>query len=188
MALAYLFFLMKWQMPERILTVVMLFTIPGFIVFEGYNASYFFYYSDLCIAVHGALYDEEFPVADQGLGYLYNCFSADTKAHLYNIRYKIYESAYLISNNTNYQKAYDDLMSKTLDSQFDCEIVTELVPKLEMDFCKESLGRMWDIVKLFIGILFAGLLLAIGTRRLEVLIWKRHEEIWSMIQNLEVNF
>jgi hypothetical protein len=46
------------------------------IFFEGLLASYFFIYSDLCDAVHGAIYENEFPIYNKGLGVLVSCFDA----------------------------------------------------------------------------------------------------------------
>ena len=85
--LAYVFFFIKKEILELILSVILFFAIPGLIIFEGFNAKYFFYYGDICDSVNGALYSNEFPVANQSLGYYYNCFPTDIKASLYNIRY-----------------------------------------------------------------------------------------------------
>ena len=90
--LAYLFFFLRFEKLECLISIILFFAIPSIIILEGYNAKFFFYYGDLCDSVHGALYDNEFPVADQSLGYYYNCFPTDITATLYNIRYQLFEN------------------------------------------------------------------------------------------------
>lgn len=185
--LAYLFFFLKLKTPEGILFILVLFTIPAMMVFEGYISKYFFFYSDLCGAINGALYSNEFPIAGQSLGYYYNCFDKQTKAELYGIRFVLYNSA-MEAMSEHHQKAikeYNDLNSQILSPQLNCGIVTEIVPKIEEEFCKDNLIRMYDIIKLMNWLLFVTFLFAIGVRRLENLIWKKKTEIESMIENLE---
>lgn len=186
--LAYLFFLLKLETLQILLTILMLFTLPAMLVFEGYNARFFFYYTDLCDSVNSALYSNEFPVADQSLGYYYNCFTLETKAKLYNIRYKLYENVMKYNEDNEYYKKYDTLSQEVLQSQFDCEIVSDVVPEIEKDFCKDSLNNVYTILLLMTWLFLAGLALAIANRRMEVLTWKKKNEIESMIKNLEIEF
>ena len=53
--LSYLFFFLKWKIPEGILFILLLFTIPSMLIFVGYNYKFFFFYSDLCGSINGAL-------------------------------------------------------------------------------------------------------------------------------------
>ena len=191
--LAYLFFFLKIEIMECIVSILLFFALPGLIVLEGYNAKFFFYYTDMCDAVHGALYHGEFPVAGQALGYYYNCFPLETKSALYNIRYRLYEDVYTENNNTDsevnkteLEETYKKLHNETLDRLFDCEIVSSVIPKIEGDFCKESLDHMYSLVELMTWIVLFSLGVAIGSRRLQVLIWKRKMEIESMLKNQEV--
>ena len=69
---------------------------------------------------------------------------------------------------------------------FRCEIVTNVIPKIEADFCKESLDNMYTLILLMTWIVLFSLGVAIGSRRLQVLIWKKRNEIESMIQNQEI--
>ncbi len=183
--LAYLFFFLKIEIMECIVSVILFFALPGLLVLEGYNAKFFFNYSDLCDSVHGALYHDEFPVADQSLGYYYNCFPLNTKSPIFNIRYRLYEHSINLPNTT-YSKSYDDLEENTFKKLLDCEIVSSVIPKIEANFCKDSLDYMYDIVTLMTWIVLFSLGVAIGARRLQVLIWKRRNEIESMLQNQEV--
>jgi uncharacterized membrane protein len=57
-----------------VVSIILLFSIPMIIFFEGLLASYFFVYSDLCDAVYGAMYQNEFPIYNKGLGVLISGF------------------------------------------------------------------------------------------------------------------
>ena len=177
--LAFLFFFLKSEKLECLISVFLFFAVPSILVLEGYNAKFFFYYGDLCDSVNGALYKNEYPVADQALGYYYNCFNTETKASIYNIRYKLYEQS---AGSEEYQ-TFD---TKTLRPLYKCEIVSKVIPRIEADFCKESLDHMYTIINLMTWIVLASLGVAIGSRRLQVLIWKRKKEIESMMANQEV--
>ena len=184
--LAYVFFALKWKIPEGILFILLLFTIPSMLIFAGYNYKFFFFYADLCGSVNSALYKNEFPVTGQSLGYYYNCFDRQTKAELYGIRFSLYKSA--ISTPINQEEImnkYNTLNNEVLSSQLNCEIVTEIVPKIEKDFCKDSLSTLNDIIQLMIWLLLVTTIMAISVRLLENLIWKKKAEIESMIENLE---
>ena len=167
---SYLFFFIKKEILELLVSIILFFAVPGLLILEGYNAKFFFYYSDICDSVHGALYSNEFPVADQSLGYYYNCFPTNTKASLYNIRYRLYEN---LNDNQTLIYEYNNVTENTFDRFFNCEIVNSVLPKIERDFCKESLDYMYSIVSLLTWTLLTGLALAIGSRRLQVLIWKK---------------
>ena len=182
---AYLFFFNKMEILELLVSIILFFAVPGLLILEGYNAKFFFYYSDICDSVHGALYSNEFPVADQSLGYYYNCFPTNTKASLYNIRYRLYEN---LNDNQTLIYEYNNVTENTFDRFFNCEIVNSVLPKIERDFCKESLDYMYSIVSLLTWTLLTGLALAIGSRRLQVLIWKKKMEIEKMIENKEAIF
>ena len=184
-ALAYLFFFLKTEKLELIISIILFFAIPGLLILEGYNAKFFFYYGDICDSVNGALYSNEFPVAGQSLGYYYNCFPSNTKAMLYNIRYKLYEN--MIANES-LTSEYNKVIQNTFDPLFKCEIVNNVLPYIEREFCKDSLHDMYSMVGLLTWILLTGLGVAIGARRIQVLIWKREMEIEEMIENKEAIF
>ena len=184
--LSYLFFFLKWKLAEGILFILLLFTVPAMFVVDGYNFKFFFFYSDLCGAINGALYSKEFPVAGQSLGYYYNCFDRETRAQLYAIRFTLYNSA--ISSINNQEEAmdkYNKLNNEVLYSQFNCELVTEIVPKIENEFCKDNLWRVNEIFTLMIWLISFTFIMAIGVRMAENLIWKKKVEIENMIENLE---
>ena len=187
--LSYLFFFFKFEKTERVLAIIMLFVVPFMICVEGYNAKFFFYYGDICDTVNGALYANEIPVADQALGYYYNCFPLKTKAQLYELRYKLYDAAFNhAEDNEQIVTSYETLNTGTLEPVFNCEMVSTVIPLIEKEFCKDGLGEMYNVLLLLTWLLLALTVEAIGTRRLEVLIWKRRMEIESMMQNQEVLF
>jgi hypothetical protein len=183
--LTYVFFFIKKEILELILSIILYFAIPCMIILEGFNAKYFFYYGDTCDSVNGALYSNEFPVADQSLGYYYNCFPINIKATLYNIRYRLYEN---LNDNETLINTYNDVIENTFNPLFNCDIVNNVLPNIEREFCKNSLDNMYSMLSLLAWILLSGLAVAIGSRRLQVLIWKKKKEIEEMIENKEVIF
>lgn len=184
--LALLFFFLKWKIPEGTLFILLLFTIPAMLIFAGYNYKYFFFYADLCGSVNAALYKNEYPVTGQSLGYYYNCFDRQTKAELYGIRFSLYKSAILsIDNHQEIMNIYNTLNNNVLVSKLNCELVKEIIPKIEKEFCKDSLSRLNKLFQLMLWLLFVSIIMAISVRLLENLIWKKKAEIESMIENLE---
>ena len=183
--LAYLIFFLKREKYELFISIILFFSVPGLLILEGFNAKYFFFYSDMCDSVNSALYSNEFPVADQSLGYYYNCFPTNTKAMLYNIRFKLYQN---LNDDEEIINSYKKLSEETLDKLFNCEMVNNVLPNIEREFCKDSLEHMYSIVTLLPWILLSGLCVAIGSRRLQVLIWKKKMEIEEMIENKEAIF
>jgi hypothetical protein len=187
MILTFVFFFLKWKIGEGALFILLLFTIPAMLIFEGYNSKFFFFYSDLCGSINGALYNNQFPVAGQSLGYYYNCFDKQTKAELYGIRFSLYKIGMESDDDVhkNARNEYNSLNKNELSPQLNCQLVTEIVPKIEDEFCKDNLERIYDMLKLMSWLIFLTLLFAICVRRLENLIWKKKNEIESMIENLE---
>ena len=184
--LAFLFFFLRLEKMECIVSIFFFFAVPGILILEGYNAKFFFFYGDICDSVIGALYENQYPVADQSLGYYYNCFNTETKASLYNIRYRLWENIKDTSENSTYYQKFTNLQEQSLNKLFKCEIVTNVIPKIEADFCKDSLDNMYTLILLMTWIVLFSLGVAIGSRRLQVLIWKKRNEIESMIQNQEI--
>ena len=186
--LAFLFFLLKLEKLECLVSVILFFAVPSILVLEGYNAKFFFFYGDLCDSINGALYKNEYPVPDQALGYYYNCFPIDINASLYNIRYKLYENdkdAIDLGLETPLVKSYKRL-DNSMSQIFNCEMVYSVIPTIESTFCKDSLDDMYTLILLMTWIVLSSLGVAIGARRLQVLIWKKRNEIESMMQNEEV--
>ena len=180
--LAFLFFFIRQEKCECVVSIILFFAVPSIIILEGYNAKFFFFYGDLCDSVNGAIYKDEFPVADQSLGYYCNCFPKETKRNFYNIRYRLYENI----NNTD--PDYILLDSEIKNTLVNCNLVKKIVPHIEKEFCKDSLDHMYTLIEIMTWIALTSLGVAIGARRLQVLIWKKRNEIESMMQNEEVMF
>ena len=77
-------------------------------------------------------------------------------------------------------------MESKISNIFECSIVNEFLPSIEEKFCKNSLNNMYSVVTLMTWALLVAIGISIGARRLQVLIWKKNNEIESMIQNQEV--
>ena len=184
--LAYLFFFLKIEIMECIVSIILFFAVPSIIILEGYNAKFFFYYGDLCDSVHGAIYDNEVPVADQSLGYYYNCFPTELKATLFNLRYRLYENTLSMKEDNELIEKYNNLNTDIFEPLFKCEMVKNIIPKIESEFCKDSLSYMYSLIEIMTWIVLTSFGVALGARRLQVLIWKRKNEIESMIQNQEI--
>ena len=195
--LAYLFFFLRLEKLECLISIILFFAIPSIIILEGYNAKFFFYYGDLCDSVHGALYANEFPVADQSLGYYYNCFPKDLKATLYNIRYQLYENYQKTKNidkdnrdnvDNEIIEKFENLNNDIFVDIFNCKIVKDVIPNIESEFCKDSLDHMYTLIEIMTWIILTSFGVALGSRRLQVLIWKKRNEIESMMQNQEIQY
>ena len=179
----YVAFFLKMEKVESVLAILAFFTIPAMIIFEGYNTKFYFFYSDICGTVHGALYEEEFPVANLGLGYYFNCFDKSTKSNLYTINYMLTQASDEVK--AKYQSDIETVIEQYLEPQFNCKIIYDVVPTLESEFCKNGLEWFYDLVIDMTFLCFFTLFLAMGLGRLEVLIWKKRTEIESMIMNQE---
>jgi len=184
--LAFVCFFYRLEKLECFISIILLFAIPGIIVLEGYNATFFFYYGDLCDSVNAAIYENKRPVADQSLGYYYNCFPKDIKASIYNIRSRLHEASKNLTKNGTFYENYEEFLSFVDKSVVKCDIVCNFIPKIESHFCKTSLSDMYILIKMMTWIILTTLGVAIGSRRLQVLIWKKRIEIESMIQNQEI--
>ena len=121
-------------------------------------------------------------MAGKSLGYYYNCFPTDTKSTLYNIRYKLYEN---VNSEGELYNTYKKVNEETFEPVFNCDIVNSVLPNIEREFCKDSLDYMYSIVSLLTWTLLTALGVAIGSRRLQTLIWKKKMEIEEMIENRE---
>ena len=182
--LSIICFIFKFMILEGIISIILFFAIPSFIILEGYNSQFFFYYGDLCDSVNGALYSNEFPVADKSLGYYYNCFPAETKASLYNIRYRLFKN--LENDNKILEEEYNKLNEDVFDRFLNCDIVSYIIPYIEKEFCKDSLDDIYSLITLYVWMILSSVGVAIAVRRIQVLIWKKKNEIESMIVNQEI--
>jgi len=138
------------------ISIILLFTLPFLIVYEGYVATFYFVYTDLCQDVHDAIYANKFPIADKGLGFYINCFNSKSKSNLYAYSFEITKSyddikAKLNSNLTSsadfetYKKlesSIEDLQKDTLKDLMECSHVYESILFIENRFC--LYGMKWS--------------------------------------------
>ena len=89
------------------------------------------------------------------------------------------------SNEEDAKDIYNNLNNEVLSSRLNCDLVNELVPIIEKDFCKDNLVRLYDAIHIMVWLLLATFIMAVSVRLLENLIWKKKTEIESMIENLE---
>jgi hypothetical protein len=82
--LTFVGFFKRWPTLILTLSILLLISLPGLLIFEGYNSIFFLVYSDMCDAVHGAIYENQFPIYQRSLGYFASCFDI-VKYSYYNI-------------------------------------------------------------------------------------------------------
>lgn len=182
--LTFLSFFMKWQSVLTLIAILVLFSISFMLVFEGYITKFYFYYSDMCSKVYSAMYENEFPVANQGLGYYINCLERQTKSQLYTINYQMEQ----VSQSTTDQTVRGQIKTvqeKNLKPLLECENVYNVIPAIEGNFCYKGMNWINSIISLLTWVLLILLIFAISINRLEILVWKKKTEIDSMIENLE---
>lgn len=66
----------RWTKAILITYLLMLSSLPVIFLLEGYDANYFLIYSDLCEGVYGAMYQNENPLYNKGIGFLTNGFDS----------------------------------------------------------------------------------------------------------------
>ena len=168
------------------LNVFTYFTLIGLIIFEGYTSKFFFYYGDLCDGVSKTMYSGEFPVANKALGVYFNCLEKETKFNLYILNYQLSKF-----KNDNKKSLTDIILKdigaleKNFNNLIDCTSVYKAVPVLEKNFCSKALQWFYTEIQLFLFLFVAVFCLAIAIGRIKILIWRKSEEIKSMMSNME---
>jgi hypothetical protein len=66
----------KFKEPVIYISNIVLLTIPILIVLSGIVSIYFFIYTDFCYSIHSAIYEDNFPVYDKGIGKIVSCFNS----------------------------------------------------------------------------------------------------------------
>ena len=138
----------------------------------------------MCSKVYSAMYENEFPVANQGLGYYINCLERQTKSQLYTINYQM-EQVVQSSTDQAVKAQIKSVQEDNLKPLLECENVYNVIPKIEGNFCYKGMNWINSIISLLTWVLLILLIFAISINRLEILVWKKKTEIDSMIENLE---
>ena len=66
----------KYKEPVIYISNIVLLTIPILIVVSGIISIYFFIYTDFCYSIHSAIYENNFPVYNKGVGKIVSCFNS----------------------------------------------------------------------------------------------------------------
>lgn len=77
--LSFLAFKKQWAKTLLALSILFLCTLPIILLFEGVTSIYFLVYADVCGAVSGAMYENQFPINNRGIGYFVSCFDVVSK-------------------------------------------------------------------------------------------------------------
>lgn len=166
------------------LSIVLLLSLPFVIIFEGFTTTYYFIYSDVCQDVHDAIYQNKFPIADVGIGYLTSCFNSKTKASLFSFAYEL-ESAEVgekekekdYEMNLNLQNQLKNFRQNTLDELISCKHVYETVEFVESRFCVN--GMKWSnyLISCYSWLFIIIFLCAYAVNRMKPLVEKKKNEI-----------
>lgn len=81
--------LKKFKEPVIFISNIVLVTIPILIVLSGIVSIYFFIYTDFCYSIHSAIYEDNFPVYNKGIGKIVSCFNS-VFINFYKNRFFIY--------------------------------------------------------------------------------------------------
>lgn len=190
-------FFRRWPSFLLGLSLVLLFSLPALLFFEGITASYYFIYSDLCQSVHDAMYENKFPIADRGLGYFINCFPAQTKAALYAYTYEMSELEYQLkaqisSNSTSsaaltsyleLQKQVQIVQTNTTTPLIGCDHVYSTVEYFEERFCVSGMKWANYLLTSYSWLVLIIFLFAYAVNRMKPLVEKKKSELESMIIN-----
>lgn len=181
-------FIMRWKAVIMSLAIFTFLSLTIIVIYAGYNSKYYFYYSDLCSKVYSAMYKNEFPVANQGLGYYVNCLEKNSKSKLYAMNYQMSLLKNEIKNNDEFQSIYkqaNDVQETYLKPLLECKNVYDVVTELEDGFCKEGMNWFKRLIELYLWVMLFVFILGVALNRIEILVWKKKVEIDSMVENLE---
>jgi hypothetical protein len=172
------------------LAILLLFSIPLLLFFQGIVATYYFYYSDTCQAVHDTIYENQFPIDNYGLGYYISCFDLDTKASIYSYAYQLENvnseiSRQLAGNLTSINKNdLTDLQMKIKNLKNDilikltsCSYVYQSVTFMEERFCASGMNWSKSLITSYSWLMLIIFITSYGINRLKPVVEKKKSEI-----------
>ena len=174
------------------LSIILLFSLPIIIIFEGVLTTYYFIYSDACQDVHDAIYQNKFPIAEVGFGFLTSCFTAKTRASLYSFSYQLDSVEADIKNKIaaggNYDFAYLQAQIKefkqgNLEELLSCRHVYESYEFVEKRLCVNGMKWANQLITFYSWLFIIILLCAYAVNRMKPLVEKKKNEIESMRMN-----
>lgn len=189
--ISLLCFFKRWPVVLLVLSIVLLFTLPLILFFQGATASYYFVYSDFCDSIHDAMYENQFPVYNKGLGYFLSPFDAKTKATLWTFSWEIDQTLIKLEAEKSkepvsfaqFQKILEMIkkFTKTRDGGLkDLMQSLHLVKTVEYTenrLCKNGLDWTFSLVKSYTYLFFCILIMAIAVNRMKPLVEKKKNEI-----------
>ncbi len=192
--LAFLGFIKRWPKFLLGLSISLMLSIPLLLLFEGMTATYYFVYSDMCESVHSAMYENQFPVYNKGMGYFASCFNATTQSSVYAFNYQLEEINQIATNkkeesSENYQKYLQlhkdikETRETVLTPLMECRNVYEIIEKTEEALCKDGMGWANYLLSSYSWLTLIVLLSAIAVNRMKPLVEKKNVEMESMLIN-----
>lgn len=136
----------------------------------------------MCQDVHDAIYQNKFPIADVGIGYLTSCFNSKTKASLFSFAYELELESTEVGEkdyeaNLNLQNQLKNFRQNTLDELISCKHVYETVEFVESRFCVN--GMKWSnyLISCYSWLFIIIFLSAYAVNRMKPLVEKKKNEI-----------
>ncbi len=179
------------------MSIISLIFIPSLACFAGFTSSTFFMVADFCESVHGAIYENQFPIYGTSLGLLVNCYDDKTRTVLYSQQYMLYtkrkEIKEKMSNMNASSTEYGDLTSlytevkRVLDKDIkyftECRHVYDSVVFAEKSVCKNGLDYLKELIQCICWLCLVVLVASVGITRLKALVDKKSMEFEVRIKN-----
>lgn len=188
-------FCKTWQRVILVNSLLLLFTLPLILFFQGLNASYYFVYSDVCHSVNDAIYGNAFPIANKGLGYYINCFDKDTKGSLYYLNYELSRISSDIDQKISSDNTSEEDLTKLkllkeelliigmkyLKPMLSCAHVYTSVQDVEKTICTNGMNWSYQLLMSYSWLFLIILLTGISTNKLSSIAWRRRVEMEAML-------
>lgn len=196
-AFVFVGFFKRWSNFLLGMSILLLFSLPVILLFEGVITTYYFIYSDVCQEVHDAIYENKFPISDKGLGFFVSCFNSKTKSALYSYAYQLDQvdneiKIRLNSNTTNsedfetyvkFQKEIKTAKEDHLSKLIECSHVYNSVTFYEDRFCVNGMAWARFLLSSYTWLFLIIFLTAYAVNRMKPVVEKKKSEIESMLQN-----
>jgi hypothetical protein len=186
--LSFLSFFKRWPRTLLALSIILLVSLAGLLIFEGVTAVYYFVYSDACTAVHGAIYENQFPVYGQGLGWIISCFDSQTRGAINSFHNEVQSISDALTKQlklgakdsatlTSVQAQITATETDYIQPLIKCNHVYDGVQYFESNFCKTSMKNAYRLVESYTWLFLIVLLCAVAVNRLKPLVEKKKSEL-----------
>ena len=167
-------------------SVLILLNLPLIVFISAINSSFFFVSADLCDSTYNAIYTNEMPVYNKGIGWFANCHSGKTRNLLYMINdnlYSIYKTD-IETYNGNKEgalleeiKKIIDIKNNNLDPLITCDALYRNLISLEANMCKNGPAYSFKIFELYFWLFLSVIILFWGFNRLVPVVSRKTKEI-----------